>query len=1123
MSRFCPACGAPLPEGAKFCAACGHSMDVESRSPGPPALPDNPAPGFSFDNAAAFIEVTKRLPWKQRPEVWWNTFSVLAGATGGLLWFVYSSIRGLPKPGFLVRMQLGPWLDFLPALAMLFLAWIKRRSLVARVFQLQQRFERTSSAGKAGLAAMLLGGAWLLMKKILPKLGMGGEGLDVISPVLMFLLPLMLVMFRRETDKLLAPVQPLRRSLGPVVAMGMSVAAPFATAYLLYHVFGYREYPLMHMNLPTGFLASYALARNPAVSHAPPKLPIASWLIMLLPACLYLALAGDARAHDFLRDPFNLNDGLRTDAFAPVIAGVATAVVSILVNGVEITRTIIQDTKPVEEGEKPEQRNYKVDVRTVDAQGRPGTVVREGNPGMIYIYASCSNETGPFPAGDATIRFPSSLGAAGLVIDDLGTQNGERCACVSLPTPVQGSVPASITVTVTAGNGQWVIPVKLQVDIGLVLAAEMINANKPYGVKRDYPVFDAWTTEEGTSWKFTELVSFFHTSTSDEPTKPGFVPVWEAPSFVPDFIELTPLTTDDDHLTWRCKASMKQGVKVPEEWLASDGIIVLSFQCKEPPVGGGKPKEYKARMGLRLPPLVELGYRFEIEDDDTRDYKGLELEGGELAADGEDAIGLIFFVKSRSADAPDEVAEGYDLKSVKLELGKEEARQFALEKDEDFSEPGQLRYKLRSKLPVLHTKSSKSPLTFKATGEYAKTGEKATMSLGKPVEVKVNPCPMHLKLWVVPGKMRGTSEAGAIAGVRLPRAPWFGGLADLPLEVAVTGGSGGPQLTLQDDAVKTTDADGEARWLLRYSGLSFDNVAGAEFRVKCRIGSSDQATAFPISVGHNLLEFLNEIQANAKSLRLTNPEFQHSSTLRNAADYLWPDGTLGLLYNFRWDIAKIVGHPMPPEWNDYVCGELAKRLLEWAMQRRYGYGQYSLNTAAKMNGIELGEYAFNHLHDFFGFNLSGNDPWKDAKFIDPWWNQTFDDQVVLSLAEERVKLAAAITFLISAAALIALFLGKPLVAAVTRFGPSIITTFRAWITAKLKGMPFNPKHTIGVFSVLGSFLTGYFWPTFISAINMFDDEELNSYTKYRKGWLAEQRSAVTSRGSLPAVEPIEPW
>ena len=1133
MSRFCSACGAPIPDGAKFCSACGKTVAVQAAStPHPPPLPaaGSPATPSStrFRDAEAFIQASKNLPWKQRPEAWWNTFSVLAGACGGFLWFVYSSIRGFPKPAFLYRLHLGPWLDFIPAIAMLLFAWLKRRSLVARVFQFQQRFEQNSMAGKVKHAAILVGGAYLVMQ-LIPKLRLGGEGLDVLTPVLMTLLPMGLVMFRKETDRLLAPIQPLRRALGPVVAMGMSVAAPFATAYVLYNVFNFRMYPLMHANLPIGFLASYALARNPASSSATPGGParpsVPGWFLMLLPGLVYLALTGTALADDFLRDPFNLNDGLRTDAFAPVLAGVATAVVSILVNGVEITRTIIQDTKPVEEGETPVQRNYSVHVRTVDAQGKPSTTVREGNPGVVYVYAFCMNESGPFLAGDPTIVFPSTLGAPGLAINDLGTQHQQRCACVSMPAPVQGAVPPSITVTVTAGNGQFVIPVTLQVDTGLSLAAEMINANHPPGVKRDYPVFDAWPNGEDGSWKFTELVSFFHTVSSNEPTKPGFVPVWEEPTFVPDFIELTPLITDDDNLTWRCNAKMKQGVKVPEDWLVDDGIIVLTFKCKEPPNAGAvQQKEHTAQLGLRLPPLLELGCRFEVEEEDTRDYKGLELEGGEIAADGEDVIGVIFFVKSLTADDKNEVAEDYDLTSVKFEPNKEVEQHFELKLDTDFKEPGQLRYTLRSKHPMLYTRSAKLPLTLKASGECVKTGEKAKLSLGKSIDVVVNPCPMYLKLWVVPGKMRSTSDAGVIAGVRLPREPWFGEIEGLPLELAVTGGSGGPSLTIQSDATKTTDAKGEAKWVLSYSGLTFDNIGGAEFRVKCRIGGSEQATVFPISVGHNVLDYISDIQANANALQLTNPEFQHSSTIGKAADYLWPDGTLGLLYNFRWDAAKFVGYPMPPEWGHYVCGELAKRLLNWSMERRYGYGRYTIDTSLKMNGIELGEYTFNHLHDFFGFNLSGNDAWKEAKFIDPWWNQTFDEKVVLNLNDERIKLAASITFLISACALIALFLGKPLVAACTRVAPSVVTFFRTWIWSKIKGGAFNPKHTVGVFGTLGVIGAAYFWPTLFAAIGMFDDDELMGYGKYQVDWLTTQRNACMGKGGgLPPVEPLENW
>ncbi len=47
MSKFCPNCGAPTPEGAKFCASCGQTL-VQTVTPEPekpvaPAVPQ-PAP-----------------------------------------------------------------------------------------------------------------------------------------------------------------------------------------------------------------------------------------------------------------------------------------------------------------------------------------------------------------------------------------------------------------------------------------------------------------------------------------------------------------------------------------------------------------------------------------------------------------------------------------------------------------------------------------------------------------------------------------------------------------------------------------------------------------------------------------------------------------------------------------------------------------------------------------------------------------------------------------------------------------------------------------------------------------------------------------------------------------------
>lgn len=532
-----------------------------------------------------------------------------------------------------------------------------------------------------------------------------------------------------------------------------------------------------------------------------------------------------------------------------------------------------------------------------------------------------------------------------------------------------------------------------------------------------------------------------------------------------------------------------------------------------------------ALMGYRLPQLIGLQYRFDTPKDETRDYEDIELQPNEFVADGEDGLGLIFYVRSLTDDEPEKAAEGIDLLEIKLAPGSEAEKLYEIARDPDFKEPGQLRYTIRAKTPLLYTRTLSLPLTFKATGAWRPAAEKRRDPTRETIDVTVQPCPLFLKHWVIPGKRRGTSDAGAFAGVRLPRDPGFAPLGGLDLELAVAGGSGGPSLAVQDAAVRAADENGEVHWTLAYSGLTFDNIGGAEFRVRCRIASSEQATVFPISVGRNLLEFLSAVERDHVSLDLTNPEFVHRSTAGKIADWFWPDGTLGVLYNFRSWVAGIVGYAAPPEWNHYVCGQLARRLLSWAMERRCGTGRGSFDTARQMNGIELGEYTFNELHDFFGFNLSGNDPWAEAKFIDPWWNQAYDGSVLLSLTEERVKLAGALTFLTTVAVTIAYFLGAQLVKVAMRYAPSIVQLFRRFVMEKLLGEKMNPKHTIGVFGGLAVGFAALFRALLYRDPNMFEDEGLLAYRQYPAAWLQDQAEAFR-RGhanGLPPVDPVENW
>ena len=77
-------------------------------SPAPPAPQTAPAYAAGAATAAAvpglktaipmstqdFMREAKGKPLAQRSEAWWNMLSILGGAASGVLWFLYSSIRG---------------------------------------------------------------------------------------------------------------------------------------------------------------------------------------------------------------------------------------------------------------------------------------------------------------------------------------------------------------------------------------------------------------------------------------------------------------------------------------------------------------------------------------------------------------------------------------------------------------------------------------------------------------------------------------------------------------------------------------------------------------------------------------------------------------------------------------------------------------------------------------------------------------------------------------------------------------------------------------------------------------------------------------------------------------------
>lgn len=243
-----------MPQGSRGDTS-GELNRVQSHGGGKPSRGIDELRSQLLDTKT-FMDISRNVPLRQRPQKWWNFLSVLGGIIGAIIWSLYSSIR---------------------------------------------------------------------------------EGFDAPTALLMIAIPIALVCFRGSIDKLLIPLQDIRRRVPRMVLIGMGIAVPYLTAYILYDVFRINQYPLMHWNLFVGTMLSYAIVREPQLlgdqRQGPSKNSRVLLLILLYFGCITYAIADDCT-----RDPFNANDCLRTDNYAQFLAGITTAGLAVLVNGPEIVR-----------------------------------------------------------------------------------------------------------------------------------------------------------------------------------------------------------------------------------------------------------------------------------------------------------------------------------------------------------------------------------------------------------------------------------------------------------------------------------------------------------------------------------------------------------------------------------------------------------------------------------------------------------------------------------------------------------------------------------------------------------------------------------------------------------------
>jgi hypothetical protein len=156
-------------------------------------------------------------------------------------------------------------------------------------------------------------------------------------------IPIILVWFRSDIDQILLPLQPHRKKISKIILIGLGIAIPFLTAWILYNIFNISQYPLMQWNMVVGTFAAYAITRDPQIgSVLSGKRPVPGTVMIIFTIMLCACVIAPVLADDCERDPLNAQDCLRTDGYAEGMAGLIATILSALINGPIIAQTLLQ-------------------------------------------------------------------------------------------------------------------------------------------------------------------------------------------------------------------------------------------------------------------------------------------------------------------------------------------------------------------------------------------------------------------------------------------------------------------------------------------------------------------------------------------------------------------------------------------------------------------------------------------------------------------------------------------------------------------------------------------------------------------------------------------------------------
>ncbi len=600
-------------------------------------------------------------------------------------------------------------------------------------------------------------------------------------------------------------------------------------------------------------------------------------------------------------------------------------------------------------------------------------------------------------------------------------------------------------------------------------------------------------------WLAPELVACFRDPEQKTPVRVGFYYGFPDPPliFEPDILEVKQAYSSDDGLTYNFKLKVRDGIDL-EDYFGEDltddnGQVRVNVVVKDE-----KGTEYAAKTALQVSPqlkLVAYSYHQDVKKRGRASpYDELALDEMEFIADGIDQLPLvIFFIRNDKEVASDAEAEAVmDIVDV---------QKVDWITTNSFEEPavnttntggGFFAYDISSADAIAPDKETvNGEYWLEVDARIRPGGPKNYSFVENDLRIQVKPQFTLLRLWVVPGEKRSTSDAVAYAKL-LPSHKPFTGLK-LTLE---TSGGGGATLVISDGAEKVTQTrdaptggirfkmvKGAARWVLTYSGLTWSSLPGAQFQVTCsgpKVKTGVVATASDsFDVNANVLSMLSDLLSDADiQTKLNNPYFNDSA----------------LPYCLRgpmWNIYQKLDTNRP-----YVCHQMRSDIIDFLQKRRNYRGEGDLNTRLAsmrgMNGIEYEKYYVWSVHVWAGFFLSGSSS-GDYKALDPWWEQRWDDPS-FNKPENLMTTYGEAWYLSKMTAAV----GVIVTAAVTALAAVGVAVSAVAVATLIKGLLFGLKLTV---ALQAAGLTNVGFSSYFDYDTLaFED---GSLPQFPKNWLVE--------------------